>query len=458
MALTVSLDDIVAGGNSLLAVKPHWQRVRLGDVGQVLNGYAFKAELFTREGGMPLIRIRDVGSAASETFFSGDYDERYVVSAGDLLVGMDGDFNCARWHGPRSLLNQRVCKITVDEALYLPRFLDYVLPGYLKAINDATSSITVKHLSSRTIQDIPLPLPPMEEQREIVAELEKQFSRLDEAVANLQRVKANLKRYKASVLKAAVEGRVVETEATLARREGCTYETGAQLLQRILEERSVKWAGRGKWKAPELPAADTTLPDGWAWASIDQLADVGTGATPKRDKAAYWNDGDVPWVTSSVVNDDFVDEASELVTTLALAETNLTLYPTGTLLIAMYGEGKTRGKCTELRIPAATNQALAALQVDSSVRGYLRHFLELNYAEMRKVAAGGVQPNLNLSLVRSVCVPLPPLAEQTRIVAEVDRHLSIVREVEAEVDTNLKRAQALRQATLAKAFQGDQCE
>ena len=71
---------------------------------------------------------------------------------------------------------------------------------------------------------------------------------------------------------------------------------------------------------------------------------------------------------------------------------------------------------------------------------------------MRKVASGGVQPNLNLSLVRAVCVPLPPLAEQTRIVAEVDRHLSIVREVEAEVDTNLKRARALRQATLAKAF------
>ncbi len=155
------------------------------------------------------------------------------------------------------------------------------------------------------------------------------------------------------------------------------------------------------------------------------------------------------------MNGDYVDEASEFVTQLALAQTNLTLYPVGSLLIAMYGEGKTRGKCTELRIPAATNQALAALQVDPSVRGYLRHFLELNYEEMRKVASGGVQPNLNLSLVKAVCVPLPPLGEQIRIVSEVDRHLSIVREVEAEVDTNLKRAQALRQATLSRSFAGD---
>ena len=252
------------------------------------------------------------------------------------------------------------------------------------------------------------------QQLEIVAELEKQFSRLDEAVANLQRVKANLKRYKASVLKAAVEGRLVVTEATLAHREGRTYETGEQLLLGILEDRRAKWSGRGKWKSPESPTADTTLPEGWTWASVDQLADVGTGATPKRDKAAYWNDGDVPWVTSSVVNGDYVDQASEFVTKLALAETNLTLYPIGTLLIAMYGEGKTRGKCTELRIPASTNQALAALQVDSSIRGYLRHFLQFNYEEMRKFASGGVQPNLNLSLVRAVCVPLPPFAEETR--------------------------------------------
>ena len=321
-----------------------------------------------------------------------------------------------------------------------------------EAAGHMTGAVGLRRVPTAFLENAEIPLPPVERQREIVAELEKQFSRLDEAVANLLRVKANLKRYKASVLKAAVEGRLVETEVTQAHRGGLTSETGEQLLQRILDERRVKWGGRRKWKEPELPAADTSLPDGWAWASIDQLADVGTGATPKRDKPAYWNDGDVPWVTSSVVNGDYVDEASEFVTKLALAETNLTLYPIGTLLIAMYGEGKTRGKCTELRVPAATNQALAALRVDATISRYLRHFLELNYEEMRKVAAGGVQPNLNLGLVRAVCVPLPPLAEQVRIVAEVDRHLSIVREVDAEVDTNLKRAQAFRQSTLAKAF------
>ncbi len=350
-------------------------------------------------------------------------------------------------------INQDIKALTLNSGISA-KYVAHALRGSSQRIlrQCAKHGTTVASVDTNALLDFEIPMVGFSAQEAVVAELEKQFSRLDEAVANLQRVKVNLKRYKASVLRAAVEGRLVETEASLAHREGRTYETGEQLLQRILEERRAKWTGRGKWKVPESPSTGTALPDGWAWASIDQLAEVGTGATPKRDKAAYWSDGDVPWVTSSVVNGDYVDEASEFVTKLALAETNLTLYPVGTLLIAMYGEGKTRGKCAELRIPAATNQALSALQVDSSVRGYLRHFLELNYEEMRKVASGGVQPNLNLSLVRAVCVPLPPLTEQIRIVVEIDRHLSIVREVEAEVDTNLKRAQSLRQATLSKAF------
>jgi type I restriction enzyme S subunit len=373
-----------------------------------------------------------------------------------VLIGEDGA-NLLTRSKPLAFLTRG--KVWVNNHAHVlrckPGFPNAYLAYYINSINLSayvTGSAQPK-LSQSMMNKIPIPVAPPEQQIEIVAELEKQFSRLDEAVANLQRVKTNLKRYKASVLKAAVEGRLVVTEATLAHREGRTYETGEQLLLGILEDRRAKWSGRGKWKSPESPTADTTLPEGWTWASVDQLADVGTGATPKRDKAAYWNDGDVPWVTSSVVNGDYVDQASEFVTKLALAETNLTLYPIGTLLIAMYGEGKTRGKCTELRIPASTNQALAALQVDSSIRGYLRHFLQFNYEEMRKFASGGVQPNLNLSLVRAVCVPLPPFAEQARIVAEVDRHRSIIREVEGEVDTNLQRAKALRQATLANVFQ-----
>ncbi len=376
-----------------------------------------------------------------------------LLPAGTLLVALYG-----ATVGKLGILsrpaatNQAVCAIFPSEAIDTKFLFWYLFAKRAWLIGQAAGGAQ-PNISQGVVRSLLVPVVPLAAQHEIVAEIEKQFSRLDEAVANLQRVKTNLKRYKASVLKDAVEGRLVPTEAELARREGRSFETGEQLLKRILEDRRNSWSGRGKLRTPETPARDTSeLPEGWAWSSIDQLADVGTGATPNRSKAEYWDGGDVPWVTSGVVNADYVDKASEFVTRRALAETNLTLYPPGTLLLAMYGEGKTRGKCAELRIPATTNQALAALQVSEEARAYVRHFLELNYEEMRKVASGGVQPNLNLSLVRAVVVPLPPLAEQYRIVAAVERQLSIVSAADVQVDKNLARAARLRRSALASAF------
>lgn len=441
---------------------------QLGEIASIVRGIAFPKEDKRAEplpGHVACLRTTNVQRSVEWNdlwFVPGKHVKRdeQIVRSGDILISTANSYELVGKVAPvvgiphKATLGAFISLIRPNERVE-SKFLYHQLAwGKTQSRIRETASTTtnISNVSTKKLLTLEMFAPPLETQREIVAELEKQFSRLDEAVANLQRAKANLKRYKASVLKAAVEGRLVETEASLARREGRTYETGEQFLQRILEERRAKWTGKGKYTEPESPATDAALPDGWTWACIAQLAEVGTGATPKRDKAAYWNNGNVPWVTSSVVNGDYVDQASEFVTQLALAETNLTLYPVGTLLIAMYGEGKTRGKCAELRIPATTNQALAALQVNIFIRGHLRHFLEFNYEEMRKFASGGVQPNLNLSLIKAVCVPLPPLAEQARIVAEVDRHLSIIREAETEVDTNLQRAQALRQVTLAKAF------
>lgn len=460
MALTVSLDEIIGSGNPLLGIKPHWSRIRLGDIGEVLNGFAFKAELFTREGGMPLIRIRDVGRDASETFYSGEFDERYVVNVGDLLVGMDGDFNCARWRGPRSLLNQRVCKIKVDESVYLPGFLDYVLPGYLKAINDATSSVTVKHLSSRTIQDIPLPLPSMEEQLEIVAELEKQFSRLDEAVDNLQRVKANLKRYKASVLKAAVEGRLVETEASIAQREGRSYETGEQLLRRILEERRAKWSGKGKYKEPLAPVTDDlpVLPEGWTWARLDSLAALKGGITVDS-KRVDPSSRSVSYLRVANVQRGFIDLTEVKQINASPADIEELRLKHGDVL---FNEGGDRDKLGrgwiwegQLDDCIHQNHVFRARMYLGAMSPKLVSWWGNTFGKDYFLRVGKQTTNLasiNLGKLSEFPVPVPPREEQLRMVQEIERLLSTVEGVEGDVDANLQRAQALRQATLSKAF------
>lgn len=170
MSFTKSLDEIVAENrNQLLCAHQSWARVKLADIASILNGYPFESDRFTttRVDATPLIRIRDVLRSATETSYTGDFDPAFLINTGDLLVGMDGDFNAAIWRGERGLLNQRVCKIEPVSDSYEIRFLAYCLPGYLNAINSRTSSITAKHLSSRTIAEIPLPLPPSAEQLRI---------------------------------------------------------------------------------------------------------------------------------------------------------------------------------------------------------------------------------------------------------------------------------------------------
>lgn len=374
-----------------------------------------------------------------------------LAQAGDVLICVVG--------ATAGKLNLAIdCAIGRSVAAIRPRkglqtrYLYYQLLPQVGRLRASSAGSAQGVISKPDLADIRVVVASDEQQRRVVAYLDEQLSRLDASVAALHRVQANLKRYRASVLKSACEGRLVPTEAELARKEGRDFETGEQLLQRILAERRSK--GSRKFKETSTPDAGNLPepPEGWIWSNVDQLAEVGTGATPKRDVQAFYEGGTIAWVTSGVVNGEYVDHASEFVTERALAETNLTLYAPGTLLLAMYGEGKTRGRCSELRISATTNQALAAIQAVASVRRYLRLLLERSYEETRKAASGGVQPNLNLSLVRAIAVPLPPLAEQHRIVAEADRRLSLIRVAEAQVAANLARAQRLRQSILQAAF------
>jgi len=142
---------------------------------EILSGFAFNSKIFNDKGeGIPLIRIRDVGKNVSKTFFSGSYDEKFVVNNGDYLIGMDGDFRMSEWQGGKALLNQRVCKIwSKSENILNDKYLLYLLPRELKFIEDTTSFATVKHLSIKKIKDIKIPLPPLPTQKKIASILDE---------------------------------------------------------------------------------------------------------------------------------------------------------------------------------------------------------------------------------------------------------------------------------------------
>ncbi len=167
------------------------RKVLLPDICKIQYGYAFDSTLFTNEIGMPLVRIRDVVRGYSETYTTETYTEEYLVHNEDILIGMDGEFNIARWKGGNALLNQRVCKLIPSECVDA-NYLFYFMPKALKEIEDKTPFVTVKHLSAKELNKIEIHLPSIEIQRKIAGILEnisslishrkQQLAKLDELV------------------------------------------------------------------------------------------------------------------------------------------------------------------------------------------------------------------------------------------------------------------------------------
>lgn len=157
-----------------------WGMVRLGDVCDVVSGFAFDSQKFTDDStAMPIIRIRDVVRGFTATYTTEKYDKKFVVKKGDLLIGMDGEFNIAEWKDEPALLNQRVCKIFAGNESIFEKYLLYFMPAALKRIEDKTPFVTVKHISIKQIKEILIPLPSIEEQKRIADILDKASSLID---------------------------------------------------------------------------------------------------------------------------------------------------------------------------------------------------------------------------------------------------------------------------------------
>jgi type I restriction enzyme S subunit len=334
------------------------------------------------------------------------------------------------------------------------------------------SSIDFDRLSAYSVA-----VAPANEQRRIVSKIDELFSRIDEGEQALKRVEKLVERYRQSVLKAAVTGELTRDWRAARKRAGEPVESGAALLARILKARRAAWeaAELAKLKAKGKPPADerwkqkykepappdTTdlpaLPEGWVWASLDRLCFVETGATPKRGTARFYESGTIDWITSAAVNESLIMTADERITEAAIEETNAKVFEAGSLIVAMYGEGRTRGRVSELGIRAATNQACAALlcsHLEPGIKAYIKAFLEKNYLALRSAAAGGVQPNLNLSIIRTLPVALPPLAEQVLIVSRVAEAVSNADVAASGCGSEMGRVGALRQSILKAAFSG----
>ena len=157
------------------------------------------------------------------------------------------------------------------------------------------------------------------------------------------------------------------------------------------------------------------VPSGWKLSTIEEIANVSSGGTPSRKNDTYWN-GNIPWVTTAEVQFKVIKDTSEKITEEGLANSSAKLFPVDTILMAMYGQGKTRGQVAKLGIEASTNQACAAIVLHTDYEvDYYYQFLVSQYENIREMANSGGQENLSGGIVKSIQVPVPPLPEQKKI-------------------------------------------
>lgn len=190
-------------------VPKHWKVLRGKYALSILSGFPFDSQKFEFEDNgvyMPLIRIRDINGSSTEVYYSGSYPIESVVKTGEVLIGMDGDFNISKWKGTNALLNQRVCKLREDSSMNT-HYAFYMLSSPLKAINSVTYATTVKHLSVYDIYNAFIPVPPISEQTAIASYLDHKCATIDTSISNAQHQIELLQEYKQSLITEVVTGK-----------------------------------------------------------------------------------------------------------------------------------------------------------------------------------------------------------------------------------------------------------
>ena len=343
-----------------------WPLVELKKICKILNGYAFKSHLFNdQKSGIPIIRIRDINSGFSETYYRGDYDDKYIVNNGDLLIGMDGDFVATLWKHGKSLLNQRVCRLE-NFINANKEYVYYLVQKELDVIHKNTYAVTVKHLSSRQIEKIKIPLPPLEIQQEIVEELNKYQTIIDGAKQVVENYQPN-----------------IEIDSS--------------------------------WELIDL--------------GNQELFDIESGGTPDSNKNEYWN-GDIPWITLIDLPTEnfvtFINDTVRKISLKGLKNSSAKIIPKGSVLISTRA---TIGRVAINLIELATNQGFKNIIIRNKSKinpKFLAFLMTKKTDEMLILSSGGTFKEISKTNLSKIKVPIPSIKEQNNIISKIDEELQLI--------------------------------
>ena len=381
------LCDVVRGGSPRPAGDEKYYNgaipfLKVADLTKDDGIYVYKAEYTIKEAGLKKTRL---------------------VNEGTLLLTNSG----ATLGVPKITTFPTTFNDGIAAFLYMNREVQLYLYWFIKSKTDSLRKIdqgaAQPNLNTDLIKSIPIPLPPLTEQFRIIKEIEHWFALIDQIEQDKADLQTIIKQTKSKILDLAIHGKLVPQDPN--------DEPAIELLKRINPDFTP--CDNGHYT--QLPFE---RPQNWCWTTLGKIGKWQSGCTPNRLNKDYYN-GNIPWLKTGDLNDGYITHIPESITEKALNETSVKLNPTGSVLIAMYGA--TIGKIGILTFPATTNQACCACEVFNGIdKEFLFLFLLSHREEFVKMGGGGAQPNISKEKIINTYIPLPPFAEQKRIVNTVN--------------------------------------
>ena len=386
----------------------------------------------------------DLSKVKQMKFEESEY-ERYTVKKNDLLICEGGDAGrCAIYDRDEPMYYQNALHRVRFFCDLNPKFYLYVFQVYKanKILTEASKGVTIQHLTGAALKELWFPLPPLAEQKRIVAAIEKFMPLIEEygkKETQLKSINEKIgKLTKKAILQEAVQGKLVPQIASEGNARDLLEEIRKEKLSHGFANSYGICGEKGKKsKSSDLRSKSqirvTTeiteeeipfdIPESWCWGRLGEIGDWKAGSTPSRSNPELYN-GNIPWLKTGDLTDGDINEIPECISKKALESCSMRLNPIGSVLIAMYGA--TIGKLGILKIEATTNQACCAcVPYNGIYNKYLFYYLMSQKKDFTEKAEGGAQPNISREKLVVHLLPLPPYEEQKRIVAAIEKMLPL---------------------------------
>ena len=387
---------------SEIEVPEGWELKKLSEIGEIVTGSTpntSKLEFYGTD--CPFYKPADLDQGEEISSAKNGLSEK-GLKAGRFLPKNSILVNCIGTIGKSSIIkksgcsNQQINAIIPDEKIILPKFVFYWIktPYIQNLMKQNATRTTLPILNKSKFKILPIIIPSLQIQKRIIEKLDNTLKKLE------------------------------YTHRTILNHD---FLVNNQILKNNLKNSLLQTIRNGFYQKNEW--------NSFRKEKLGVLTTVTAGGTPSRGNFNYWN-GDVPWIKSGELKDDTTSDSKEYITKEGLKNSSAKLFPKDTILIALYGQGKTRGKTTLLLKEASSNQACCAiLPIPVLNPVYLQLWLRSMYDELRKKTRTGPQPNWNAQMIKEIEITVPPIEIQNKIVSEITKKFKLINELDSLIDT-----------------------